>query len=105
MNKFLNKEPENHRDKTLFHLLGGIADLTLNRFRGIKDLPKSIPSILYYSYIDDVITEDFWIKYAIKNTLPPIYSILSPKRIKRNSLIVVLSFLIGLKILHTKMKK
>lgn len=76
---FLNKEPENHRDEAIFYLLGGIADLTFNRFRDVKDLPKYIPSIMYHLYVDDVITEDYWIKYAIKNTLPPINSILFTK--------------------------
>ena len=79
MKNFLNKEPENNRDEAIFYLLGGIADLTFNRFRDVKDLPKCIPSILYYLYTDDIITEDFWIKYAIKNTLSPINSILFTK--------------------------
>jgi translation initiation factor 2 beta subunit (eIF-2beta)/eIF-5 len=76
---FLNKEPESHKDEAVFYLLGGIADLTFNRFRDVKDLSRYIPSILYYLYVDDLITEDYWVKYAIKNTLPPINSILFTK--------------------------
>ena len=75
----LNKEVENHRDEAIYYLLGGLADLIFNRFRDVKDLSKYISSILYYLYLDDVIVEDYWIKYAIKNTLPPINSILFTK--------------------------
>jgi translation initiation factor 2 beta subunit (eIF-2beta)/eIF-5 len=75
----LNKEPENQRDEATFYLLGGVADLVFNRFRDVKDLPKYIPSILYYFYLEDIVTEDYYIKYAIKNSLQPINSILFTK--------------------------
>ena len=75
----LDKENENNRDEAIYYLLGGLADLIFNRFRDVRDLSKYISSILYYLYVDDIIVEDYWIKYAIKITLPPVNSILFTK--------------------------
>jgi hypothetical protein len=63
----LLKESNDVKDEAVYHVIGAIADLTTNRY---KDLGKYIPSILYYFYIDDIITEEFYIKYAIKGNLP-----------------------------------
>jgi translation initiation factor 5 len=63
----LNKEEEAQKQEATFHIVAALADLTSNRF---KDINRFVSSILYYFYLSDVITEEFWQKYAIKNSLP-----------------------------------
>jgi hypothetical protein len=45
-----------------------LADFTISKFKG--ELNMYIPSILYYLYAEDIITEEFYIKWAIKLSLP-----------------------------------
>jgi hypothetical protein len=49
-----------------------LADFIFNKFKG--ELSKYIPSILYLLYDDDIVTEEFWTKYAIKMSLPSYFS-------------------------------
>lgn len=64
--EILTKEEESVQTEATFHLVVGLADFTSNRF---KDLSKYVSSILYYFYVEDIITEEFWIKYAVKNVI------------------------------------
>ena len=50
----------------MFHLCSTLADFLIFKF---SDLVRYIPSILYLLYEDEVITEEFWFKYAIKQNL------------------------------------
>jgi hypothetical protein len=50
----------------MFHFTYSLADFTINKF---KDLHRYIPSILYTFYVEDIITEEFWFKYAIKQNI------------------------------------
>jgi translation initiation factor 2 beta subunit (eIF-2beta)/eIF-5 len=63
---FLDKEEEGANNEAAFHIVCALADLCCNRF---KELGKYVSSILYYFYEADILTEDFWIKFAIKSTL------------------------------------
>jgi hypothetical protein len=63
---FLSKESDK-LEETTYHLSAALADFTVNRY---KDLVKYVPSILYLLYVDDIVTEEFWIKYAIKANMP-----------------------------------
>jgi translation initiation factor 5 len=70
----LSKEEDTNHNEAVFHIITGLADLLCNRF---KDLGKFVSSILYYLYDTDIITEDFWIKYAVKNSfnfISPLFS-------------------------------
>ncbi len=62
----LSKEEENNKEEAIFHILVALADLTSNRF---KDIGKYVSSILYYFYLDDVFGEEFWLKYAVMNSI------------------------------------
>jgi translation initiation factor 2 beta subunit (eIF-2beta)/eIF-5 len=62
----LDKEEEKSIQEATFQIVAALSDLTINRF---KDLGKFVASILYYFYEMDIITEDFWVKYAIKSSL------------------------------------
>lgn len=71
---FLSKEDEANQNEAVFHILTGLADLLCNRF---KDLGRYVSSVLYHFYDADIVTEDFWIKYAIKscfNFTSPLFS-------------------------------
>jgi translation initiation factor 2 beta subunit (eIF-2beta)/eIF-5 len=58
---------EENQEEAFFHLIAALADFTTNRY---KDLDKYISSILYLLYVDDIVTEELWIRFAIKTNLP-----------------------------------
>lgn len=78
-----DKEEENMRQDATFHIVAALADLTTNRF---KDLGKCVSSILYYFYVADIISEEFWLKYAIKNSIPSSNSPFFTREIELNFL-------------------
>lgn len=53
----------------MYHLIGSFADITINRFKDSQIVYKQIPSILYVLYDNDIISEDFYIKFAIKGNI------------------------------------
>jgi len=60
--------------------------LTINRFKDVQAIQKQIPSILYYFYLEDVISEEFWIKFAIKGNIPSFNSLIFTRELENKFL-------------------
>jgi len=60
----------------MYHLIGSLADITICRFKDSQVIYQQIPSILYVLYENDIITEDFYIKFAIKGNIPSFGSLI-----------------------------
>ena len=58
---FIEKESDNRQEEALYNVLIGLQDLIFSRQKGENQ--KYVSSVLYYLYDNDIITEDFWLKY------------------------------------------
>lgn len=66
--------------------MGSLADLTINRFKDVPAINKQIPSILYYLYMEDIVTEEFWIKFAVKGNFPSFNSLIFTRELENKFL-------------------
>ncbi len=66
--------------------------MTINRFKDVAVIQKQIPSILYVLYVDDVITEEFYIKFAIKGNIPSYNSLIFTRELENKFLTAAQDF-------------
>lgn len=64
---FILNENGGKLNECLFNFLIGLADFVFARQNGENS--KYLSSILYYLYMDDIVTEDFWSDFAITKKL------------------------------------
>ncbi len=58
---FIEKESDNNPDEALYNFLIGFQDLIFSRQKGKNKI--YVPSVLYYLYDRDILSEDFWKDY------------------------------------------
>ena len=64
---FIRNEGEKKSDEALYFFIVGLWDYLYARQKGENS--KYVSSLLYHLYDADIITEDYWINFAIKKTL------------------------------------
>lgn len=79
-------DKEENKEEAIYHLVGSLADLTINRFKDNNNVLKQIPSILYYLYTDDLLTEEFYIKFAVKGNIPSFNSLIFTRELENKFL-------------------
>jgi hypothetical protein len=67
LKKYIEAEGDK-QEECVYHLIIALADFMINKFKG--ELNKYLPSILYLLYAEDIVTEEFYTKWAIKVSLP-----------------------------------
>jgi len=72
---FIENESENKSEEALYNLLIGFIDKIFSRQKGENQ--KYVPSVLYYLYDNDILKEDFWLKYLNGNIQEKYKSIFS----------------------------
>lgn len=64
---FINNESDKKSEEALYFFIVGLWDYLFSRQKG--DNAKYLSSLLYYLYNDDIITEEFWMNFAIKKSI------------------------------------